>query len=58
MTRLRVLKLIVQPVCLADDGETLSEVPVAPVEVPYARWADFDLEAALGPLRAQAGDDT
>lgn len=53
MSKLRVLKVLVQPVCLADDGETLSEVRVDPIEVPYPAWAGFDLDSALGPLRAQ-----
>lgn len=41
MTKLRLLKVLVQPVFVADDGETLTEIPTQPVEVPAAEWPSF-----------------
>lgn len=53
MRRLRVLKVIVQPVCVVDDGDSLVEVPVDPVSLTAEQWATFDLDGALDPIRAQ-----
>jgi hypothetical protein len=39
--RLRLLKVVVQPVFVLDDGETLTEQPAQPVEVSAAEWPGF-----------------
>ncbi len=41
MTKLRLLKVIVQPVFVLDDGETLIEQAGQPVEVPASEWPTF-----------------
>jgi hypothetical protein len=41
MTKLRLLKVIVQPVFVVDDGETLTEQPAQPVSVSPAEWPTF-----------------
>jgi hypothetical protein len=39
--RLRLLKVIVQPVFVVDDGETLSEVNAQPLVVGAAEWDEW-----------------
>ncbi len=41
MTKLRLLKVIVQPVFVLDDGETLTEQTGQPVEAPASEWPTF-----------------
>lgn len=41
MTRLRLLKVLVQPVFVVDDGDSLTERPGNPVEVPASQWRAF-----------------
>lgn len=41
MRRLRLLKVVVQPVFVVDDGETLTEQAAQPMEVPAAEWPGF-----------------
>lgn len=41
MPKLRLLKVIVQPVFVVDDGEGLVEHVTQPVEVPAAEWPGF-----------------
>ena len=48
MIRLRLLKVIIQPVFVVDDGESLVEKPSDPVTVNPA-----DLDAFPDSLRAQ-----
>ena len=38
---LRLLKVIVEPVFVEDDGEFLTEQPSQPVVVPASQWKDF-----------------
>lgn len=55
--RLRLVKVIVQPVVVLDDGD-LAEHPVSPIEIPAAQWAAFQasgFEAALSDLAARLG---
>ena len=40
----RLLKVIVQPVFIADDGEHLSELVVEPVTVSAAEWPTYPIE--------------
>lgn len=39
--RLRLLKVVVQPVFVLDDGDTLTEQVADPFTVPAAAWRDF-----------------
>lgn len=48
MSRLRLLKVIVQPVFVLDDGESLEEKPADPITVGPA-----DLDAFPASLREQ-----
>lgn len=48
MTRLRLVQVVVQPVVVLDDGETLTPVPSAPITL-----TDADLDAFPALLRAQ-----
>lgn len=41
MSKLRLLKVIVQPVFVIDDGESLAEQPAQPVEVSASEWPTF-----------------
>ena len=41
MTRLRLLKVVVQPVFAIDDGETLTETTAEPVVVASADWPTY-----------------
>lgn len=62
-SRVRLVKMVVQPVVVVDDGETLREVKVDPIHVDPADWPAFsgerwpemvaEQEAALNPV----GDD-
>lgn len=50
--RVRLVKVIVQPVVVVDDGETLTEHVADPLVVPAKEWGAFDSE---GFQRAMAG---
>ena len=39
--RVRLLKVVVQPVFVADDGDTLTEQVAEPITVAAAGWQDF-----------------
>lgn len=43
---LRLLKVMVQPVLVDDDGEHLSEVVAEPIAVSAADWPDFPARLA------------
>lgn len=54
--KLRLLKVIVQPVFVLDDGESLTEQVAQPVEVSPAEWPTFATErfaASVAELRRQ-----
>lgn len=56
MKRLRLVKVLVQPVIVVDDGETLTEQPVQPIAVEAADWPTFPtrgLPAAIADLEAK-----
>lgn len=63
MKRLRLLKVIVQPTFVLDDGETLTELTVQPTTVSPSQWPTFattEFAAAMEQLRQQvevAGTD-
>lgn len=48
MTRLRVVGYLIQPQLMADDGETLTPLPVQPVTIPAADWANVREVVAAG----------
>lgn len=53
---IRLLKMIVQPILVDDDGETLKEVQVEPLVVSAEEWAEFSTqgwETALKRLEEQ-----
>ncbi len=52
MKRLRLVKVIVQPVFVVDDGTTLTEQIAQPASVNPADWADYP--SALAASTAQA----
>jgi hypothetical protein len=39
---IRLLKVIVQPVYVSDDGDNLTEIPVQPVTLTAAMWRGLD----------------
>ena len=57
--RPRLLKVIVQPVFVLDDGEHLAELIIDPVVVPAADWPTYPtvgFAAAVEMLRSQFED--
>lgn len=38
---LRLLKVVVQPIMVLDDGNSLREVPVDPITVPANEWPNY-----------------
>lgn len=63
MNRLRVVKLIVQPVLVVDDGEQLAEVQAQPITLAAADLAEFparfaaELAQQEAALNADPGGD-
>lgn len=60
MKQLRLVKVIVQPVFLVDDGENLTEMEHPPVAIPAADWPAysgerFPAEVAAWQERLNAG---
>jgi hypothetical protein len=56
MSRLRLLKVIVQPIFAVDDGKTLTEAPAEPVEVKAEDWPTYpttQFVEAFNMLQAQ-----
>lgn len=41
MKKLRLLKVIVQPVFLVDDGSELTEMEHPPIVIPASEWNDY-----------------
>lgn len=41
MTRMRLVGWQVQPVVMADDGDNLTPVPIAPQIIPATQWEAF-----------------
>ena len=44
MSRLRLIKVIVQPVFVLDDGENIAEVEHAAVVIPASEWPTYSAE--------------
>jgi hypothetical protein len=60
-TRVRLLKVIVQPVVVIDDGETLTELVGQPATVSAAQWPTYattEFAAAMEQLRQQVEEPT
>ena len=51
--RLRLVKVIVQPVLVWDDGETLTEVTAPPATIQASNWIDYSLETHLSDIASQ-----
>jgi hypothetical protein len=57
--KLRLLKVIVQPVFVLDDGDNLTEVSADPVVVSPEEWPTYPTSGfaqAVGALQAQIDD--
>ncbi len=44
MPKLRLVKVVVQPVFVLDDGETITEVEHPAVVIPAAEWPTYSAE--------------
>ena len=44
MKRLRLVKVLVQPVFVLDDGETITEMPHDPIAISAADWPTYSGE--------------
>lgn len=53
--RARLVSVSVQLNVVADDGETLHPLQVAPVQVVANDWKHFDLDAQIADIQAQLG---
>jgi hypothetical protein len=42
--KLRLVKVMVQPVFMVDDGETLTEIEHAAIAIPAAEWPTYSSE--------------
>lgn len=61
MTRLRLLKLVVQPTFALDDDQSLAEVQAQPIVVPakdWPGWATGGYIEAFAALEAELGCDS
>lgn len=59
--RVRLVGWEVRPVVMADDGENLTPIPVAPQMIPAAAWDGFKAggdAAALESIRQQVAEPT
>lgn len=59
MIKVRLVKVIVQPIFVADDGENLRELPVSPKDVSASEWATYPAEAfseAMSALEASLNE--
>jgi hypothetical protein len=59
LPKLRLLKLIIQPVFVVDDGEGLTELTAEPVVVAAQDWPDYPrkgFQDSFEKLRAQVED--
>lgn len=55
--RLRLVKVVVQPVLVLDDGDTLQEVQSTAVEVMAADWSRWSAESFSEPGLAKLRDE-
>lgn len=57
---LRLVKVVIQPILVWDDGDSLREVQAQPVEVAPAEWPDYpaalaeQVDAAPNPFAVEA----
>lgn len=52
--KLRLVKVIVQPVLVLDDGENLQEQTVEPIQVAAENWNDYPAKMAEEIKRTEA----
>lgn len=60
-TRLRIVAVVVQVEAFADDGDELTPLPIQPMRIPIARWADFaagGFDQSIVDLRTQIEQQT
>ena len=50
--KLRLLKVVVQPVFAVDDGHSLTERAAEPVVVPASEWADYPTTGFAEAMRS------
>lgn len=44
MSKVRLIKVHVQPVFVLDDGENLTDLPHPPITIPAAEWSTYSNE--------------
>jgi hypothetical protein len=52
MTKLRLLKVIVQPIFVIDDGENLTEHPAEPIAIAATEWPTYATSGFLDAFEA------
>lgn len=52
MKRLRLVKVIVQPVFVLDDGDNVTEIDHDPIAIPAADWAAYSGERFPAEVKA------
>lgn len=52
--KLRLVKVMVQPIIVLDDGETLSEKTVQPIQVSASEWESYPQKMAEELKRTEA----
>lgn len=52
MPKLRLVKVIVQPVFVLDDGEQIIEVEHGPVVIPASEWSTYSGERFQAEVKA------
>ena len=51
--KVRLIKILVQPVCVTDDGKTLTEVNTQPVSVGAEDWDKYSLDEHMKQIKEQ-----
>ena len=52
MSKLRLIKVIVQPIFVLDDGENVSEIDHPAVAIPAADWPSYSSERFPAEVKA------
>jgi hypothetical protein len=52
MAKLRLIKVLVQPVFVLDDGENVTEIEHPAVAIPAAEWSDYSGERFPAEVKA------
>lgn len=51
--RLRLVKVMVQPVLVWDDGESLQEINTQPASIPASEWSKYNLADHVATIAEQ-----